>query len=229
MNKTIQRFVDVPEQSRPRERLCEYGAKALANHELLAILLRTGTKNLNVLQLSMAVLTEVEDLYSLRHITVEELVNIQGIGKTKAIELIAAIELGGRVIRASQIKEGTVTSSAYIGHLLQDELSGLSQEHVVAIYLNTKNEIIKKETVFKGSLNSSVAHPREIFRGAVKYSAARIIIAHNHPSGNPNPSEADLLFTERMAKAGEMMGIEVLDHIIVGENRYISLKEHDLF
>ncbi|MFC6465400.1 DNA repair protein RadC [Marinilactibacillus sp. GCM10026970] len=225
MTVLTQKFIDVPEQSRPRERLNEYGAKALANHELLAILLRTGTRNLNVLQLSMNVLSEFDDLFSLRHVSVEELMRIQGIGKAKAIELIAAIELGGRVARASQIKEGTVTSSSYIGNLLQEELGGLHQEHVMAIYLNTKNEIIKKETVFKGSLNSSVAHPREIFRGAVKYAAARIIIAHNHPSGNPDPSEADISFTERMTKAGEMIGIDLLDHIIVGENSYISLKE----
>lgn len=228
MELPVQRFIDVPEQSRPRERLVEYGAKALANHELLAILLRTGTKNLNVLQLSMNILSEFDDLFMLRHVTIEELVTIPGIGKAKAIEVIAAIEFGNRVARASQIKEGTVTSSSYVGALLQEELGGLQQEHVMALYLNTKNEIIKKETVFKGSLNSSVAHPREIFRGAVKYAAARIIIAHNHPSGNPEPSEADISFTKRMIQAGEMIGIELLDHIIIGEEAYISLKEYGI-
>lgn len=223
-----QKFLDVPTQSRPRERLEDYGPKALANHELLAILLRTGTKNMNVLQLSMNVLSEFDDLFMLRQVTAEELMAISGIGKAKAIEMIAAIEFGNRVARASQIKEGTVTSSSYVGSLLLDELSGLSQEHVMALYLNTKNEIIKKETVFKGSLNSSVAHPREIFRGAVKYAAARVIIAHNHPSGNPEPSEADLSFTKRMAQAGEMIGIEVLDHIIIGEEAYVSLREQGI-
>ncbi|WP_080146202.1 RadC family protein [Marinilactibacillus piezotolerans] len=223
-----QKFLDVPTQSRPRERLENYGPKALANHELLAILLRTGTKNMNVLQLSMNVLSEFDDLFMLRQVTAEELMAISGIGKAKAIEMIAAIEFGNRVARASQIKEGTVTSSSYVGSLLLDELSGLSQEHVMALYLNTKNEIIKKETVFKGSLNSSVAHPREIFRGAVKYAAARVIIAHNHPSGNPEPSEADLSFTKRMAQAGEMIGIEVLDHIIIGEEAYVSLREQGI-
>ncbi|GEQ33944.1 DNA repair protein RadC [Marinilactibacillus psychrotolerans] len=228
MKVTTQKFSDVPEQSRPRERLTEYGAKALANHELLAILLRTGTREMNVLQLSMKVLSEFDNLFMLRHVTVEELVSIEGIGNAKAIEMIAAIEFGNRVARASQIKEGTVTSSSFVGTLLQEELGGLQQEHVMALYLNTKNEIIKKEIVFKGSLNSSVAHPREIYRGAVKYAAARIIIAHNHPSGNPEPSEADLSFTKRMTKAGEMIGIELLDHIIIGENTYVSLKEYGI-
>ena len=120
---------------------------ALANHELLAILLRTGTREMNVLQLSMKVLSEFDNLFMLRHVTVEELVSIEGIGNAKAIEMIAAIEFGNRVARASQIKEGTVTSSSFVGALLQEELGGLQQEHVMALHLNTKNEIIKKEIV----------------------------------------------------------------------------------
>lgn len=225
MSIQTQRFEDVPRQSRPRERMEVYGAKALANHELLAIILRTGTKEMNVMQLSMKVLACFDDLFMFRHTTLEELIKIPGIGKAKAIEILAAIELGSRTSRSTQIKEGTVTSSKWVGELLLEELSGLHQEHVIALYLNTKNEIIKKETVFIGSLNSSVAHPREIFKGAVRYSAARIIIGHNHPSGNPEPSEADHIFTERMAEAGKIMGIELLDHIIIGEHSYISLKE----
>src|SRR5690625_2138508 len=153
---------------------------------------------------------------------------ISGIGRIKGIEILAAIEFGRRISNASQVKEGTVMSSSWVGNYIVKDMSNLTQENVVALYLNTKNEIIKKETIFIGSLNSAVAHPREIFKGAVRYSAARIIIAHNHPSGNTEPSEADLSFTRRMVDAGELMGIEVLDHFIIGEKDYLSLREHGL-
>ena len=221
-----QKFVDVPEQSRPRERMEEYGPAALANHELLAILLRTGTKDQNVLQLSMQILSHFDDLYMFKNASLEELMLIPGIGRAKAIELLASIELGIRMAKTTVLKEGAITSSQFVGKLLMEELGGLQQELVVALFLNTKNEIIKKETIFKGSLNSSVAHPREIFKAAIKYSSARIIIAHNHPSGNPEPSEADLAFTKRMCKAGKIVGIELLDHFIIGEDHYVSLKEY---
>lgn len=218
----------IPEDSRPRERLEQFGPKALADHELLAIILRTGTKDQNVVTLALDVLRAVEDLYMFRHTSLQELMKIPGIGRIKAIEILASIEFGRRINNASQVKEGTVLSSSWVGDYLANDLSNLTQEHVVALYLNTKNEIIKKETIFVGSLNSSVAHPREIFKGAVRYSAARIIIAHNHPSGNTEPSEADFSFTRRMVDAGEVMGIEVLDHFIIGENEYLSLREHGL-
>lgn len=220
-----QKFSEVPTHSRPRERMEEFGPSALANHELLAILLRTGTRDYNVLQLSMQVFSHFDDLYMFKTASLEELLTIPGIGKAKAIELLASIELGKRMAKTPLLKEGAVTSSQYVGKMLMTELNGLQQELVVALFLNTKNEIIKKETIFKGSLNSSVAHPREIYKAAIKYSSARIIIAHNHPSGNPEPSEADLSFTKRMSEAGKLIGIELLDHFIIGEDSYISLKE----
>lgn len=218
----------IPAEGRPRERMIEMGPKVLADHELLAIILRTGTRIKNVVNLACDVLNEVETLYDFRHTTIQELMEIPGIGEVKATEILAAIEFGGRIARAPQLKEGTVISSSWVGEYLVRELSGLTQENVVALYLNTKNDIIKNETVFVGSLNTSVAHPREIFKGAVRYSAARVIIAHNHPSGNTDPSEADLSFTRRLVDAGEMMGIEVIDHIIVGEQCYFSLREHGM-
>lgn len=220
-----QKFIDVPAQSRPRERLKEFGPAALANHELLAILLRTGTKDYNVIQLSMQVFSHFDDLFMLKNASMEELMALPGIGKAKAVELLAAIELGKRMARTPLLKEGTVTSSQFAGQLLMNELQGLHQEMVVGLFLNTKNEIIKKETIFIGSLNSSVAHPREIYRAAIKYSSARIIIAHNHPSGNPEPSEADLSFTRRLSEAGKLIGIELLDHFIIGEESFVSLRE----
>jgi len=218
----------IPMGGRPRERLEEYGAQALAEHELLAIILRTGTKDKNVVALALEVLKSVEDLYGFRHVTLQELMKIPGIGRVKAIEMLAAVEFGKRISRSSQVKEGTVVSSSWVGNYLTEDMSGLTQEKVTALYLNTKNDIIKKETIFVGSLNSSVAHPREIFKSAVRYSAARIILAHNHPSGNTDPSEADFAFTRRVVDAGEMMGIEVVDHIIVGDGDYLSLREQGL-
>ena len=217
---------EMPVQSRPRERLEHYGEKALANHELLAILLRTGTKGNNAVSVAMQILNSFDDLYYLKTASIEELIRIPGIGKTKAIELKAAIELGMRIGSATQIKVGQITSSRQAGELLSAEMKGLQQEHVIVLFLNTKNKIIKKETIFIGGLNSSVAHPREIFKGAVRYSAARLIVSHNHPSGNPDPSEADLSFTRRMVECGELMGIELLDHVIIGETGFISLKEY---
>lgn len=218
----------IPQDSRPRERLIELGVESLADHELLAIILRTGTRYKNVVALALEVLNSVDDLYMFKHITSQELMTVPGIGKVKATEILAAIEFGKRIAQSKQTKEGTVLSSGWVGDFLLKELSNLTQEHVMALYLNTKNEIIKKEVIFKGSLSSSVAHPREIFKGAVRYSAARIILAHNHPSGDTEPSEADMLFTKRIVDAGEMMGIEILDHFIIGEDKYLSMQEYGM-
>ncbi len=226
--KTKTNIQMIPMDGRPRERMMDMGPKSLADHELLAILLRTGTRERNVVNLACDVLNSVDSLYDLRHSTLQELMSIPGIGKVKATEIMAAVEFGGRIAKTSQIKEGTVVSSSWVGEYLVREMSGLTQENVVALYLNTKNDIIKNDTIFVGSLNTSVAHPREIFKGAVRYSAARVIIAHNHPSGNTDPSQADLAFTRRIVEAGEMMGIEVIDHIIIGDQEYFSLKEHGL-
>lgn len=150
---------EVPIQSRPRERLEQYGEKALANHELLAILLRTGTKGTNVVTLALSMLNQFEDLYYLKTASCQELMTVAGIGRIKAIELKAAIELGLRISQASQIKIGQITSSTKAGEMLLLEMRGLQQEHLVVLYLNTKNEIIKKETIFIGGLNSSISNP----------------------------------------------------------------------
>lgn len=223
-------LLEVPKQSRPRERLIHYGEKALSDHELLAILLRTGTKTTNVLELSIMVLNHFEDLASLRLASLEELQQIKGIGPSKAIEIKAAIEFGTRLSQAHQPKLGTIVSSQAAGDWLLREMSGFHQEHLVALFLNVKNEILKKKVIFKGTVNSCISHPREIFKEAVKYPTARLIIAHNHPSGDVEPSIADIQFTKRMIVCGEIMGIEVLDHIIVGHYNYMSLREEsDVF
>lgn len=213
----------------PRERLVQYGEKALSDYELLAILLRTGTQKMPVLTLATELLHHFGGLFSLKNATLEELQAVHGIGQTKAIALKATIELGMRLAQAGQLKHGCVTSSQQAGALLQKDLSGATQEEVVVLLLNTRNEIVRKKRVFQGSLNASVAHPREILKEALRVSAARFIIAHNHPSGNPSPSQADIEFTKRLAACGELMGITLLDHIIVGSEGYLSLREAGYF
>lgn len=216
---------EVSRESQPRERLVSFGEKALANHELLAILLRTGTKDTNVLQLSINFLNHFENLNGIKNASLAEFQQLKGIGPTKAIELKAAIELGYRIATSAIPKYGHILSTRSAGNWLLQEMNDLHQEHLMVLFLNTKNEIIKKRTIFIGTVNSSVAHPREIFKEAVKYPTARIIIAHNHPSGDTEPSPADIHFTQRMIQCGELMGIEVLDHIIVGQSSYLSLRE----
>ena len=225
--KSATSVMEVPTQLLPRERLETCGEKNLATHELIAIILRTGTKERSVLQLSMDVIATFDDLYGLKMASLDELMSVKGIGRAKAIELRAAIELGIRLAIAQATKESAIVSSEIAGKIFQSELCDAYQEHLVALFLNTKNEIIKKRTIFKGGLNSAIAHPREIFREAVKCSAAKIILGHNHPSGNLEPSHADIVFTKRMLECGELMGIEVLDHIIVSSDQYLSLKEKD--
>lgn len=217
----------LPESSWPRERLLREGEKNLSDQELLAILLRSGSTTQNVMELAGSMLREIPDLYLLKETTIQELMAFNGVGKAKAAELKAAVEFGRRVSVAKQPKYGKVHSSFGVGQTLMEHLRGLQQEHLVALFLNTKNEIILQKTIFIGSLNQSVAHPREIFKEAVRISAARIVLGHNHPSGNPQPSSNDLAFTKRIRECGKLMGIEVLDHLIIGEEKYFSLREEN--
>lgn len=209
----------------PRERLREIGAESLSTSELLAIMLRTGTKDKNVLTLATEILSSFSSLSEFKHATLEELMALEGIGPVKAIELHASLELGKRCYQTEPIKHGQILSSQDIGERLTEELKELSQEKFLVLCLNSKNEIIKKKVIFIGSLNRSLAHPREIFKVAVACSAASIIVAHNHPSGNPTPSKADHEITERFAECGDLMGIQLVDHIVVGSKGYVSFKE----
>lgn len=209
----------------PRERFLKYGVEALSHQELLAIILRTGSKNKDVMSLSLELLHHFESLFELKAASLEELTDINGIGPVKAMELQATIELGRRFSLCHQIKLGQIVSSQAIGEQLVLEMSDYQQEHLMALYLNSKNEMIKKDTIFIGSVNQSIAHPREIFRGAVKCSAARMILAHNHPSGNPAPSQQDERFTSRLIECGKLMGIDILDHLVIGNKSYVSFKE----
>ncbi|MBM7606942.1 DNA repair protein RadC [Lysinibacillus composti] len=216
---------DVHIEDRPRERLIRQGAQSLSNQELIAILLRTGTKQESVLTLANRVLNYFEKLHELKHATLEEIISIKGIGEAKAVQLLAAIELGRRLSQKQVDSRYTIRSPKDAADYLIPEMSSLRQEHFVVLFLNVKNQILHKQTIFIGSLNSSIVHPREIFREAVKRSAASIICAHNHPSGVPTPSPEDIEVTKRLLEAGFIIGIELIDHVIIGDHQFISLKE----
>ncbi|AYC29748.1 RadC family protein [Paenisporosarcina cavernae] len=216
---------DVHVEDRPRERMKRQGAESLSNQELIAILLRTGTKEESVLHLANKVLTVFERLHGLKTATIEEIVAIKGIGQAKAIQLLAAIELGRRLAQKESDSKWTIRSPKDAATYLMTEMSSLHQEHFLALFLNVKNQVIHKQTIFIGSLNASIVHPRELFREAVKRSAASIICAHNHPSGNPTPSPEDIEVTKRLKEAGMIIGIELLDHVIIGDHQFVSLKE----
>jgi DNA repair protein RadC len=216
---------DVPKDIRPRERLISSGPESLADHELLAILLRTGTKEESVLQLAHRLLQRFEGLRLLKDATVEEITSIKGIGTTKAIQILAAIELGRRLHRLGYHDRYVIRSPEDGAKYVMEDMRFLSQEHFVTIYLNTKNQVIHRKTIFIGSLNASIVHPREVFKEAIKRSAASIICVHNHPSGDPTPSREDIDVTKRLAECGRIIGIELLDHLIIGDQKFVSLKE----
>jgi DNA repair protein RadC len=216
---------EMPKEERPRERLIHYGVKSLSNEELIAILLRTGRKDLSVVELSKHVLYHLESLSDLKRMTVQELLQINGIKEAKATTLIAAIELGKRLSELKNTDKVKIASALDVYHLFHHDLSHLLQEHFICIYLNTKAEIIKKETIFIGTINQTIIHPREIFKDAVKLSAAAILFVHNHPTGDSTPSKADLAATDLLSESANLMGIDLIDHIIIGSHEYYSIKE----
>jgi len=216
---------DVHIADRPRERLIRQGAGSLSNQELIAILLRTGTKQESVLVLANRILSSFDKIQDLKDATIEELMLVKGVGKAKAVQILAAAEIGKRMYRKHSEGRYTIRSPEDAAAYLMTDMASLNQEHFVVLFLNVKNEVLHKQTIFIGSLNSSIVHPREIFREAVKRSAASIIVAHNHPSGNPSPSPEDIEVTKRLIEAGSIMGIEVLDHVIIGDHQFLSLKE----
>lgn len=216
---------DVPKAERPRERLLQYGATHLSNKELIALLLGSGTRSESVLDLSKRVLMHFEGLKLLRNATIEELTAIKGIGPAKGVIMLAALELGERLNKYKPTERYVIRSPEDGADYVMEDMRKLDQEHFIALYLNTKNQIIHHQTIFIGTLNSSVVHPREIFREAVRRSSASVIVAHNHPSGDPTPSPEDINVTKRLVKAGKIMGIEVLDHLVIGDNKFVSLKE----
>ncbi len=224
-NKMKIMIKDVPKEDRPRERAIRLGTNHLSNQEILAILLGSGSKAESVMTLANRVLMHFEGLKLLQDATIEELTAIKGIGRAKGVQILAAIELGKRMSQYKPDEYYVIRSPDDGANYVMEEMRVLKQEHFVVLFLDTKNRVIHRQTIFVGSLNASIVHPREVFREAVKRSAASIIVAHNHPSGDPSPSQEDIHVTKRLVDSGKIMGIEVLDHIIIGNRKFVSLKE----
>ncbi len=216
---------EMPSGERPRERLQNYGASALSNTELLAILLRTGIKGENVLNLSARLLTEHGGLLGLAKANFSELAARKGLGPAKTSQLKAALELGKRLSMASPMQRPQITSPDSAANLLMLDMSALSQEHLRVLLLDTKNYVIASPTIYKGNTDGITIRVKEIFTPAVKSNATAIILAHNHPSGDPTPSPEDVQMTQRVIEAGKLLDIKVVDHIIIGHQCFVSLKE----
>lgn len=219
---------NVPQEERPRERLVKYGAKSLSTEELVAIILKTGTKDYSSVFLASQILSLVKDVTDLRNINLSTLIKINGVGAVKAIEFLAALELGRRVY-ASKILDNNLKLDAAekIFNYFKEEFYGKNQEYFYAVYLDQQKKLIDKKLLFKGTLNRSLVHPREIFKEAYLCSAAFIICVHNHPSGSVIPSTEDINITKMLDAVGKLQGIPVLDHIIVGTNNYYSFYENN--
>jgi len=215
---------DLPKIDRPREKLVKYGVSKLSNSELLAILLRTGKNGKNAIELA----TEILKKFNSKNIAdakIEDITKIKGLGTAKACEIVACFELGKRLLKKKKTNLYISPSNVYV------ELKNIrnhKKEHFYVFYLNSRNQEIKKDLVSVGSLNATTAHPREVFEGAIKHSASQIIIAHNHPSGDFTPSNEDILLTKRFVKAGEILGIELIDHVIVSNKGYYSFSKNGL-
>lgn len=214
-----------PETERPRERLLAQGAGALTDAQLLAILLRVGRRRSSAVQVGMEILRQVGGVGGIAHCGIEELCAIPGIGAAKVAQLKAAVELGKRAAAVPLAKGARIASSRDLFDHFHSSLRTLRRELFKVVLLDAKHAILREETVSEGSLTLSVVHPREVFSLAVKESAAAVIFLHNHPSGDPTPSHEDRLLTARLVSAGEVLGIRVLDHLVIGDGRYISFAD----
>jgi len=215
---------DLAKVDRPREKLVKYGPDKLNTTELLAILLRTGTKKINVVQLASQILKNYPT-DKLKSAGVDDLKLISGIGETKACEIVAMLELGKRMLKDKQT--ALLLSPKDVWHELRD-IRDNKKEHFVVFFLDSRNQEIKREIISVGTLNANLVHPREVFEPAIRCNAAQIIVAHNHPSGDTDPSPEDESITKRLAEAGRILGIEILDHIVVSKDKYCSLKEQGI-
>ena len=219
---------DLPQQERPRERLARVGAPALSTAELLAITLRTGVGGENVVRLAERLLAHFSGLPGLARASISELQQVKGVGPAKAVEIKAALELGRRLTATQPQERPKVSSPGDAANLLMSEMMFLEQEHLRVILLDTRNTVLATPTIYVGSLNTSVVRIGELFRAAIKENAAAVIVAHNHPSGDPSPSPEDVHVTRQLVKAGQLLDISVLDHLVIGHQRFVSLKERGL-
>ena len=222
------RIKDLPPSERPRERLEHYGAGALSTSELLAIILRTGVGGENVINLATRLLAQFSGLRGLSKADFAQINALKGMGQAKTAQVKAALELGRRLLTASPEERPQVKSPADVANLLLLEMGALEQEEMRVLFLDVKSRVLGISTIYMGSLHTAWLRVGELFREAVRRNCAAIIVVHNHPSGDPTPSPDDVKITQEIVKAGELLGIEVLDHLVIGSQRYISLKERGL-
>jgi len=227
--KPVYRIPDMPTDERPRERLARLGPQALSTAELLAILLRVGVPGENAVQVGQRLMSKYKNkLAGLQRAPFEELCDQHGIGKAKAAQIKAAIELGGRLRVESPDERPTITSPADAAALVAYEMSAFEQEHLRVILLDTRNGVLDIVEVYKGSVNSSQVHVGELFKPAIRRNAAAMIVVHNHPSGDPTPSPDDVAVTRAIVQAGKLLDVDVLDHMVIGQSKWVSLKEREL-
>jgi DNA repair protein RadC len=221
---------DLPLAERPRERLFKFGAESLSTQEILALILGRGIKGESVLITAQNLLTNFGSIKNIAYASVAELSKIKGIGPAKAAQIKAAFELGKRFENSSdQSHKEKVKSPEDAIQAVKNKLKGKKKEHFLVLSLDTRNHPIDTQIISIGSLDSSIVHPREVFKEAISSCAASVIFIHNHPSGDPEPSEDDIKLTKRLVEAGGILGIEVLDHIVIGDNEYLSMKAKNLF
>ncbi|AKB36778.1 DNA repair protein RadC [Methanosarcina siciliae C2J] len=218
------RIHDLPEEERPRERLIRNGPESLSNAELLGIILRTGSREENVISLCSRILKEY-NIKQLSLANISRLTQVHGVGKAKAAQIAAVFELARRLEIFVEEPKRKICSPKDVYSLMYPRMREQKKEKFITLYLDTKNQILKEEVVSIGSLNASIVHPREVFKSALLESSASVIMVHNHPSGDPSPSREDIMVTEKLVEGGKLLGIDILDHIIIGDGRYVSLKD----
>lgn len=227
-DKPVYRIMDLHESDRPRERLASLGPQALSNAELIAILLRVGVKGESAVTVGQRLLHKFGGLTGLHRAPFADLTKQHGLGDAKAAQIKAAIELGRRLTLESPEERPTINSPADAAALVLYEMSALEQEHLRVMLLDRRNRVLETVEVYKGSVNSSQVRVGELFKEAVRKNASAIIVVHNHPSGDPTPSPDDVAVTRAIVQAGKLLDVEVLDHLVIGQGRWISLKERGL-
>ena len=220
---------ELADHQKPRERMLSQGARYLSHAELLAILINTGRKGSSSLDIANELLKSVGNLKELKALSINDLNKIKGVGLYKALILKAAFELGERIHSGSVDDKIQITSPKDVADFMMGQMEHLKQEKFIVLFLNSKNIVIKKKTIFIGTLNASIVHPREIFSEAIKCASNAIIVLHNHPSGDTTPSNEDIKTTERLRECGQLLGIDLLDHVIIGDHEYLSMVEEGCF